>query len=367
MNDSVALGVIMEKLNIQFPSLLEQIRPEIPTPLLMPTNKTKGEIEARLSRSSTQNVQAAEKSKTQEVDIGMERLIKAAEGPSLSREFDELLKALRDFLNNNFFTYKKALDKIIKSIRVILIPRQCVMANKKLIMTLETELKVKRNKTVDEEEIIKLLERYLRNAEVNLPKTQINKDNLDDDKQKKDDQKPSGSNPTEWLIEREDIRARNKAESEERIRKYNEEIEMYMKRSEELKAKGMSKISKDGKFLNIKAGKFIRFKIDLLNGYPETDKLKLVEALSETPIIEELEILVYLKDLISEETKAKQSLPGASIFSQIGGDCCARHACTITRLSQIDNPKVEESTDGDTVILAHYAPKDPSEYTEPEK
>ncbi|KAL8104320.1 hypothetical protein AgCh_028511 [Apium graveolens] len=28
---------------------------------------------------------------------------------------------------------------------------------------------------------------------------------------------------------------------------------------------------------------------------------------------------------------------------------------------------VEESTDGDMVILAHYAPKDPSKYTEPEK
>ncbi|KAL8124155.1 hypothetical protein AgCh_011965 [Apium graveolens] len=111
--------------------------------------------------------------------------------------------------------------------------------------------------------------------------------------------------------------------------------------------------------------------------------------------------------------------------------CCARHSCTITRLSQIDNPKaksesklikdlgrmhtqklisikiptfdrsnytfwkkkmmlfirmanplyiqilkngpftpmvrVEESTDEDMVIPAHYAPKDPSEYTEPEK
>ncbi|KAL8108415.1 hypothetical protein AgCh_024761 [Apium graveolens] len=29
--------------------------------------------------------------------------------------------------------------------------------------------------------------------------------------------------------------------------------------------------------------------------------------------------------------------------------------------------RVEESTDGDMVIPAHYAPKDPSEYTEPEK
>ncbi|KAL8089503.1 hypothetical protein AgCh_039104 [Apium graveolens] len=29
--------------------------------------------------------------------------------------------------------------------------------------------------------------------------------------------------------------------------------------------------------------------------------------------------------------------------------------------------RVEESTDGDMVIPAHYPPKDPSEYTEPEK
>ncbi|KAL8109424.1 hypothetical protein AgCh_025500 [Apium graveolens] len=87
-------------------------------------------------------------------------------------------------------------------------------------------------------------------------------------------------------------------------------------------------------------------------------------------------------------------------------DYCARHACTITTLNQIDNsnlkPKnklwkkiikimpqrkmanplyiqilkngaftpmirVDESTDGDMVIPSHYAPKDPSEYTEPEK
>ena len=64
--------------------------PKIPTPLLMPANKIKGGIEARLarSRSSAQHVQGAEKSLSQEVDIDMERLIRAAEGPSLSREFD---------------------------------------------------------------------------------------------------------------------------------------------------------------------------------------------------------------------------------------------------------------------------------------
>ncbi|KAL8119023.1 hypothetical protein AgCh_016502 [Apium graveolens] len=56
----------------------------------------------------------------------------------------------------------------------------------------------------------------------------------------------------EWLIEREERRKRNEAEYEERIRKYDGETEMFIKKSEELKEKGMSGISKDGKFLNIK-------------------------------------------------------------------------------------------------------------------
>ncbi|KAL8104331.1 hypothetical protein AgCh_028515 [Apium graveolens] len=258
----------------------------------MPDNKTKGEIEARLarSRSSTQQVQGAEKSLNQEVDLDMERLIRAAKGPSMSREFDELLKALKASLNNNHFTYKKALDKTINFLRVIMvtqdnflqkrimvntndsrkdrcmqmslnylvsrrayeldilinkvrvvthedtlllaelknahvatfpeaylqpskgityicpntkhfkhfqIPKQCVMANKKLIMILETGLKSKKNKNFDDVEMIKFLGRYLSDAEANLPKTQINKDNLDDDEQKKDDQNPFGSNPSQ--------------------------------------------------------------------------------------------------------------------------------------------------------------------------
>ncbi|KAL8105191.1 hypothetical protein AgCh_029112 [Apium graveolens] len=69
----------------------------------------------------------------------------------------------------------------------------------------------------------------------------------------------------EWLIEREEIKKRNEAEAEERRRRYDEEIEMYIKRSEELKTKGMSRISKDGRFLNIKAGGFSRFCIKFLD------------------------------------------------------------------------------------------------------
>ncbi|KAL8093526.1 hypothetical protein AgCh_035411 [Apium graveolens] len=83
----------------------------------MPAHKAKGEIKARLLRSSTQTVQATNKGKSEEVDIRMGRLIKAAEGPSLSREFDKFFKALRASLNNNFFTYKKALDMTINSKR----------------------------------------------------------------------------------------------------------------------------------------------------------------------------------------------------------------------------------------------------------
>ncbi|KAL8088449.1 hypothetical protein AgCh_038292 [Apium graveolens] len=65
---------------------------------------------------------------------------------------------------------------------------------RKLIISLETELKTKKNKTFEDEEMIKILGRYLRDPEAKLPKTQINKDDLDDDEQKKDDQKPFGSN-----------------------------------------------------------------------------------------------------------------------------------------------------------------------------
>ncbi|KAL8133363.1 hypothetical protein AgCh_008724 [Apium graveolens] len=71
------------------------------------------------------------------------------------------------------------------------------MSNKKLIMILGTSLKTKKNKNNDDMEMIKLLRRYLDNAEANLPKTQINKDDLDDDEPKKDDQNPSGSNPSQ--------------------------------------------------------------------------------------------------------------------------------------------------------------------------
>ncbi|KAL8149080.1 hypothetical protein AgCh_006184 [Apium graveolens] len=97
----------MGALKILLPTLPEAVRPEIPTPYIFPANRTKRDIKARLLRSSSsaqasvQAVQAVQNGKAREVDVGMERLIKAAEGPSLSKEFDDLVKALRASLNNN--------------------------------------------------------------------------------------------------------------------------------------------------------------------------------------------------------------------------------------------------------------------------
>ena len=71
------------------------------------------------------------------------------------------------------------------------------MANRRLIMVLESELKSKKLKTSEDEAMIKILRRYIDNPEANLPKTQINKDDLVDDEQKKDGQNPSGSNSSQ--------------------------------------------------------------------------------------------------------------------------------------------------------------------------
>ena len=64
-------------------------------------------------------------------------------------------------------------------------------------MVLESVLKAKKLKTVEDEVMIRLLRRYLDDAEANLPKTKINTDDLDDDEQRNDDQKPFGSNPSQ--------------------------------------------------------------------------------------------------------------------------------------------------------------------------
>ena len=78
MQNSVALGAIKGKLNIPLPSLPEQIRPELPTPLLMHVTKTKGEIEARIQQSrdakekSKEPIQVGQSSSAQ-IDVWQER------------------------------------------------------------------------------------------------------------------------------------------------------------------------------------------------------------------------------------------------------------------------------------------------------
>ncbi|KAL8121442.1 hypothetical protein AgCh_018245 [Apium graveolens] len=213
MQNFIALGAIMGKLNISLPSLPEQVRPEIFTPLLMPVNKTKGKIEARLTRSRTsqQKVQGAEMN-SKEADLDMERLIRRASEldifiskvRAITREDTMLLTVLRDahiaafpeaYLQpNKDITY---ICPTTRQFRHFKIPRQCVMSNQKLIMILGTSLKANKNKNNDGMEMIKLLRRYPDNAEVNLPKTQFNNDDLDNDVHKKSDQNPSGSNPSQ--------------------------------------------------------------------------------------------------------------------------------------------------------------------------
>ncbi|KAL8088315.1 hypothetical protein AgCh_038191 [Apium graveolens] len=249
----------MGKLNIPLPALPEAVRSEIPTPLLMPVTKTKGEIDARLAQSTL---------KSQERGLEQERLLMAAQGPGMTQEFDNLLTGLRNSLNNNFFTYRKTLEKTINYIRVLQIPvkdqflekrivinfndsgvdrfriinneekmllaelkkaqeaafpeaylhpskgvhyicsttkqlkhfqvpKNCIMANRRLVMVLESGLKSKKLKTNEDEAMIKILRRYIDNSEANLPKTKTNMDDLGDDERKKDGQNPSGSNSSQ--------------------------------------------------------------------------------------------------------------------------------------------------------------------------
>ena len=69
-----------------------------------------------------------------------------------------------------------------------------------------------------------------------------------------------------------------------------------------MKAIGKSRISKDGRFLNIKAGSLSSYRIGMLVRYPKPDLLKLIEALADTPILKELEILVQIKNIIEKES-----------------------------------------------------------------
>ena len=107
-----------------------------------------------------------------------------------------------------------------------------------------------------------------------------------------------------FVVNREEMIDEHRALLTEKRRKYEHDIDEYIRRSEELKAAGKSRISKDGKFLNVKAGSLSRYMIGMLASYPKQDLLKLIEALTDTPILEELEILVQIKNIIEKGSES---------------------------------------------------------------
>ncbi|KAL8113783.1 hypothetical protein AgCh_020908 [Apium graveolens] len=85
-----------------------------------------------------------------------------------------------------------------KQARHLLVPKHYVRSNMRLIMTLQSDLKHKKNKKYEDMEMINIVERYVVNPDTMLPNTQYNlKKDKDDDEQKKDDQNPSGSNSSQ--------------------------------------------------------------------------------------------------------------------------------------------------------------------------
>ncbi|KAL8133544.1 hypothetical protein AgCh_008854 [Apium graveolens] len=62
----------------------------------------------------------------------------------------------------------------------------------------------------------------------------------------------------ERLKERDERPAREKAEREANEMKYAKEIKIFEQRSNELKVKGLSRVSPDGVFLNVKTHKLSR-------------------------------------------------------------------------------------------------------------
>ncbi|KAL8134675.1 hypothetical protein AgCh_009630 [Apium graveolens] len=281
MQNFFALGGIMGKLNILLPALPEQIRPELPTPLLMPVTKTKGEIEARIQQSRDAKSKSKEfikggQSSSAQVDVVKERLLRAVEGPNQDQKLNDLLAELRVSLQHNYMAFKKALGKNINFIRAVvvkvdnflekrivmnindggvdrclqvtlpclqtlraseldvmidrvnpviqedtqlfqelkkaqiaafpetylyphkgvvyvcpitnqarhlIVPKYYVRSNMKLIMTLQSDLKHKKNKKQEDVEMIRILDRYLVNANTMLPNNQYNlrKDGDDDE------------------------------------------------------------------------------------------------------------------------------------------------------------------------------------------
>ncbi|KAL8119997.1 hypothetical protein AgCh_017215 [Apium graveolens] len=65
-----------------------------------------------------------------------------------------------------------------------------------------------------------------------------------------------------FVVNREEMRDEHRALLAEKRRKYEHDIDEYIRRSEELKVAGKSRISKDGRFLNVKAGSLSRYRIN---------------------------------------------------------------------------------------------------------
>ncbi|KAL8125992.1 hypothetical protein AgCh_013329 [Apium graveolens] len=219
----------MGKLNIPLLALPEAVRPDIPTPLLMPVTKTKREIDARLAQSkpkSQDKIPVKDQFLEKRIvihlnDSGVDRCVQVNINYLISRrasEVDILIKKVRIITNEEkilLAELKKAQEAAFpeaylhpskgvhyicsttKQLKHFQEPKNCVMANRRLIMVLESGLKSKKLKTSEDEAMIKILRRYIDNPEANLPKTQINKDDLGDDEQKKDGQNPSSSNSSQ--------------------------------------------------------------------------------------------------------------------------------------------------------------------------
>ncbi|XP_074347146.1 uncharacterized protein LOC141685975 [Apium graveolens] len=161
----------------------------------------------------------------------------------------ELKKAQIDDFPKAYLYPRKGVAYICsqtKKCKIFNVPKNCVRGNMRPIMALQSDLKRKKNKKIEDEEMIRILEGYLIKRVISLLK---DKDTAT---------KAWRFVLAERLVEREERRARNKVESEERKRKYDEDIEMYIQKSEDLKAKGISRVTKDGQFLNVKASRFSR-------------------------------------------------------------------------------------------------------------
>ncbi|KAL8120922.1 hypothetical protein AgCh_017919 [Apium graveolens] len=71
--------------------------------------------------------------------------------------------------------------------RHLIVPKQCVRSNMRLIMTLQSDLKHKKNKKHEDVEMIKILDIYLLNPDIMLPNTQYNLRKDEEDDEQKDD------------------------------------------------------------------------------------------------------------------------------------------------------------------------------------